>query len=362
MSETKFNYGGQAVIEGVMMRGKNSLAIAFRKGPDCIGVEGWAINQSANRPAFLRWPFIRGTVNLVDSLVMGVKTLVFSANQALEEGEEEETLSNKEIAITVAVSLSLGVLLFFILPAFLAQVIKTWVPSHGLQNVLEGLMRIVIFLLYIVGISQVKDVQRVFQYHGAEHKSIYAYESGKTLNLENTRSMSRLHPRCGTSFLLLVMVVSILLYSLLPAMTMAQRLLSRVVLLPVIAGIAYELIRLAGKRLDNPIVAAISWPGLQLQRLTTREPDDSQLEVAIAALTKVLQDDGVLPVEEAPQIQEAETVAAAETIAAADQSAVMTGPTATAVMAETEAEAMITEITMAKAETLTPAPETAPET
>ncbi len=345
MSETKFNYGGQAVIEGVMMRGKNSLAIAFRKGPDCIGVEDWAINQSPNRPAFLRWPFIRGTVNLVDSLVMGVKTLVFSANQVLEEGEEEETLSSKEIAITVTVSLSLGILLFFLLPAFLAQGIKAWVPSHGLQNVLEGVMRIVIFLLYIFGISQVKDVQRVFQYHGAEHKTIYAYESGKPLSLDNARAMSRLHPRCGTSFLLLVMVVSILLYSLLPAMTMVQRLLSRVVLLPVIAGIAYELIRLAGKRLDNPIVAAISWPGLQLQRLTTREPDDSQLEVAIAALTKVLQDDGVLPVEEAPQAQGAECAAAAMAAAA-----------------ELTEEEAITEITLAKAEALVPAPETAPET
>jgi uncharacterized protein YqhQ len=308
MSATNFNYGGQAVIEGVMMRGQKSLAVAFRKGPGQIGVEGWAINQSPRRPALLRWPFIRGAVNLVDSLILGVKTLMFSANQALEEGEQAETLSNKELIGVVAFSLGLGILLFFLLPAFLAQTLKAWAPGHGLGNVLEGLIRIVIFLAYIFGISQVKDIQRVFQYHGAEHKSIYNYESGKPLSLENARSMSRLHPRCGTSFLLLVMVVSILLYSLLPAMNMVQRLLSRLILLPVIAGIAYELIRLAGKRLDNPIVAAISWPGLQLQRITTREPDDGQLEVAIAALTRVLQDDGLLP---APEISPALVIEAA---------------------------------------------------
>jgi uncharacterized protein YqhQ len=295
MEKEKFNYGGQAVIEGVMMRGKNSLAIAFRRDPEHIGVEGWALDQSAKRPKFLKWPFIRGTVNMVDSLVMGVKTLVFSANQSLGEDEEAESLSHGEIIGTVAISLGLGIALFFLLPAFLAQMIRAWAPGRFWQNLLEGLMRIGIFLAYILSISQIKDIQRVFQYHGAEHKTIYNFESGQPLAVENARRMSRLHPRCGTSFLLLVMVVSILVYSLLPAMTLAQRLLSRLVLLPVIAGIAYEIIRLAGRRLDNPLVAAISWPGMQLQRLTTREPDDSQLEVAIAALTKVIQDDGLLP-------------------------------------------------------------------
>ena len=295
MNEPAFNYGGQAVIEGVMMRGRQSLAIATRQGPDNIGIAGWAIESAKKRPAFLRWPFVRGTVNLVDSLVVGVKTLVYSANQTLADEEEEETLSNTEIAITVAVALGLGIVLFFLLPAFLAQIIRGWAPGRGVQNVLEGLMRIVIFVLYILGISQVKDVQRVFQYHGAEHKTIFAYEAGMPLTIENADTMSRLHPRCGTSFLLLVMVVSILIYSLLPPLSMVQRLASRLVLLPVIAGIAYEVIKLAGRKLDNPIIAAISWPGMQLQRLTTKEPDESQLEVAIAALTRVLQDDGVLP-------------------------------------------------------------------
>jgi uncharacterized protein YqhQ len=278
-----------------MMRGRKSLAIAIRQSDGVIGMNGWNIDESGKRPGFLRWPFIRGTVNLVDSMILGIKTLVYSANQMLADDEEEETLTNTQIAITVALSLGLGVVLFFLFPAFLAQIIKRWAPGHGVQNILEGLVRICVFLAYIAGVSQVKDIQRVFQYHGAEHKTIFAYETGKPLTVENAAAMSRLHPRCGTSFMLLVMVVSILLYSLLPPLTLAQRLLSRLVLLPVIAGIAYELIRLAGRKLDNPIVAAMSWPGIQLQRLTTREPDDSQLEVAIAALTKVLQDDELLP-------------------------------------------------------------------
>jgi len=308
--EAAYNYGGQAVIEGVMMRGQRSLAIAVRKSQGHIGMDGWEIKQPAKSYAFFRWPFVRGVVNLVDSLVLGVRTLIYSANQSLDEGEEEESLSNTEIAVTVAVSLGLGVVLFFLLPAFLAQMIKQWAPGRGLQNVLEGLMRIVIFMLYIIGISQVKDIQRVFQYHGAEHKTIFAYESGKPLTVENAGAMSRLHPRCGTSFLMLVIVVSILLYSLLPPLSMLQRLLSRLLFLPVIAGIAYELIKLAGRKLDNPLVAAISWPGLQLQRLTTREPDDGQLEVAIAALTRVLQDDGILPKPAQEQEQDTEMTAA----------------------------------------------------
>jgi uncharacterized protein YqhQ len=294
MKKPVFCYGGQAVIEGVMMRGKTSMAVAVRKTPGDILVERWPIKASSGRPKFLSWPLIRGTVNLVDSLMIGVKTLVFSANQSLDEGEEEETLSTMEVAITVAISLVLGIGLFFLLPAFLAQSIKAWVSNHALQNLLEGVVRIVVFLVYIYSISKMKDIQRVFQYHGAEHKTIFTYEAGEALTVDNARRQSRLHPRCGTSFLVLVMVVSIFVFSVLGEMSLLGRLVSRVLLLPVVAGIAYEFIRYAGQHLENPLVAAISWPGLQLQRLTTREPDDSQLEVAIASLKKVLQDDGIL--------------------------------------------------------------------
>jgi len=299
MKKPVFSYGGQAVIEGVMMRGKNSLAIAVRKKPDVILVEGWPLKKSSNRPAFLSWPLIRGTVNLIDSLVVGIKTLIYSANQMLEEEEEGETLSTAEVLLTVVVSLGLGIGLFFLLPALIAQGIKQWVPGAVMQNLLEGVVRILIFLVYIYSISKMKDIQRVFQYHGAEHKTIYNYELGLDLTVENARRQSRLHPRCGTSFLFTVMIISILVFALLGELTLWQRLISRVVLLPVVAGISYEFIRFAGRHLDSPLVAALSWPGLQLQRLTTREPDDDQLEVAIASLKKVLQDDGVLPAESA---------------------------------------------------------------
>lgn len=317
MSKPKFCYGGQAVIEGVMMRGQKTMAVAIRKPDGGIMVEETEIKSNPRLPKFLKWPFIRGTVNLVSSLTIGVKTLVFSANQALDEGEEEETLSPLEITGTVALSLALGVGLFFLLPAFLAQAIKAWVPGHGMQNVMEGLVRILIFLTYMFLISRVKDVQRVFQYHGAEHKTIFNYESGKPLAAAAAREMSRFHPRCGTSFLLFVMVISILVYSVLPEMSMIQRLLSRVILLPVIAGIAYEVIRLAGNHLDHPLVAAISWPGMQLQRLTTQEPDDSQLEVAIAALKSVLKADGELAEEPVPLQGEGSRETAGEAAAAA---------------------------------------------
>ncbi len=311
MKKPVFCYGGQAVIEGVMMRGKNSMAVAVRRTPGDILIEDWPIQPNAKRPALLKWPFIRGTVNLVDSLLIGVKTLVFSANQMLEEeGEEPETLSATEITLTVALSMVLGIGLFFLLPAFLAQSIQRWVPDYTLQNLLEGVVRILVFLVYIYLISKMKDIQRVFQYHGAEHKTIFNYESGEPLSVENARSQSRFHPRCGTSFLMLVMIISILVFSLLGPMTLWARLLSRVLLLPVVAGIAYEFIRLAGQHLDNPVVQFISWPGLQLQRFTTREPDDQQLEVAISALKRVLQDDGQLAAEPQP---EKETAAATET-------------------------------------------------
>lgn len=311
MKKPVFSYGGQAVIEGVMMRGKNSMAVAVRRTPGDILIEDWPIQPNAKRPALLKWPFIRGTANLVDSLLVGVKTLVFSANQMLEEeGEEPETLSATEVTLTVALSMVLGIGLFFLLPAFLAQSIQRWVPGYTLQNLLEGFVRILVFLVYIYLISKMKDIQRVFQYHGAEHKTIFNYESGQPLSVENARSQSRFHPRCGTSFLMLVMIISILVFSLLGPMTLWARLLSRVLLLPVVAGIAYEFIRLAGQHLENPVVQFISWPGLQLQRFTTREPDDQQLEVAISALKRVLQDDGQLAAE--PQAAQ-ETGAATET-------------------------------------------------
>jgi len=300
MTNKKVYYGGQAVIEGVMMRGEKTTATAVRKSDGTIIINELPIPAS-NLPKFLKWPFIRGTVNLISSLVTGINTLIYSANQSLDEGEQEEELSPIEIALTIVVSLGLGICLFMLLPAFLSGIIKSWITSLAWQNVIEGVLRIVIFLIYIIAISQLKDIKRVFMYHGAEHKTIYNYESDVELSVENAKKMSRFHPRCGTSFLVYVMLISILVYSLLPDMTIVMRLVSRVLLLPVIAGISYEILRVAGCHLGDPKWAWLSWAGLQIQRFTTAEPDESQLEVAIAALKTVLTTDGVLPEEERPE-------------------------------------------------------------
>jgi len=289
---SEFNYGGQALIEGVMMRGKNSLAMAVRKPEGDIVCRLEKIESISTKYKFFKWPFIRGTVALVESLVLGIKALTFSANEAAE--DEEEELSKKDLAISIVVALGLGILLFFVTPAALAHLLKSRVPSGFWQNALEGGMRIGIFLAYVIGISVLKDIKRVFQYHGAEHKTIFAYESGEELSVENCRVHTTLHPRCGTSFLLIVMVISILFFSLFQIDTIWWRLLSRIIFLPVIAGISYEFLKFTGKYIDHPLVKIISWPGLMLQKITTKEPDAAQLEVAIAALKRVLEEDGVL--------------------------------------------------------------------
>jgi len=285
----KYQYGGQALIEGVMMRGRKNVAMAVRKSNNDITCKIEKVNSIADKYTFLKWPFFRGTVALIEALIIGIKALTYSANESA--GNEEEELTKKEIAFTIALALGLGILLFFITPAVLAHLLKKFVSDPFLQNIVEGIIRITIFLLYVAGISVIKDIQRVFQYHGAEHKVIHAYEAGEDLNVENCRKYTTLHPRCGTSFLLIVMVFSILVFSLLGVEIFWWRLLSRVLLLPVIAGISYEFLKYAGNHLDNPVMKILSWPGLMLQKMTTREPDDSQLEVSIRALEKVMEQD-----------------------------------------------------------------------
>ncbi len=284
----EYNYGGQAVIEGVMMRGGKNMAIAVRRTPDEIVLETDIINSVTDRFPFLKWPLIRGTVAMIESMVVGVKCLTYSANQVVEGEGQGETISPLEMAVSVVIALVMGIGLFFLLPVGLAHLLKRFVNDPIWQNLIEGLFRIGIFLAYIWIISMLKDIQRVFQYHGAEHKVIHTYEAGEELLVENARKYSTLHPRCGTSFLLFVMVVSILVFSLLGEQTLGIRLASRIVLLPVVAGISYELLKMAGKNIKNPAIRILSAPGLMLQKLTTREPDDSQLEVAISALQGVL--------------------------------------------------------------------------
>ncbi|MDR3270471.1 MAG: DUF1385 domain-containing protein [Peptococcaceae bacterium] len=297
-------YGGQAVIEGVMMRGPRMYAIAVRLPNGQIDVTKQDISGWASKPVF-KWPVIRGCVALIDALIVGVKALTFSANKALEEEEnaestetiETETATGKkndelgwlEIVVTVGIALVLGLVLFVGIPTASAHFLRGFVPQVVWQNILEGFIRLGIFFLYILAISRLKDIQRVFQYHGAEHKVIFNHESGQPLSVENARAFSRLHPRCGTSFLLLVVVVSIFVFALLGLNPLWWRILSRVLLMPLVAGIAYEWLKLTARHLDSPWLRWMIAGGLWLQRFTTREPDDAQLAVAIAALNGVLE-------------------------------------------------------------------------
>lgn len=276
----KVSIGGQAVIEGVMMRGPEVIATAVREPSGEILVKTEPFIPISNRYPILKKPMLRGVVALVESLVQGLKALSFSAQAAGEEGEE---LSNKEIALTMMFSLGLAIVLFVIIPTYTAKYIHSAVTDPRLLNLMEGVLRFAIFLAYIMAISKMKDIHRVFEYHGAEHKTIHAYEAGVPLDVEHVRKYSTLHPRCGTNFLLIVMIVSIIMFAFLGWPELWVRIVSRIILMPVVAGIAYEIIRFAGKSEASWVQVAIG-PGLLLQKLTTREPSDDQIEVAIKAL------------------------------------------------------------------------------
>ena len=282
----KLGVGGQAVIEGVMMRGPGKIAVAVRKPNGEITVDLKPAGSISDRHPILKKPFLRGVVSLVESLIYGMKALSFSAQASGE--EEEEQMSSLELAGTIAFSVGLAVALFVVLPTGAMKLLQNTGVSPVVLNLCEGLLRLGIFLLYIWGISRQKDIQRVFQYHGAEHKTIYTYEHGLPLRVENVRPFSTLHPRCGTNFLMIVMLISIFIFTFLGWPSLWERILSRILLMPVVAGISYEIIRFAGKHMDKPWVRTAILPGLALQKLTTRQPDDDQIEVAIASLKAVL--------------------------------------------------------------------------
>ncbi|NQS76598.1 MAG: DUF1385 domain-containing protein [Peptococcaceae bacterium] len=285
---TQFQYGGQAVIEGVMMRGPDSRAIAVRKPDQSILVDEKEVGSVTRKVPFLKWPFVRGTIVLIESLAMGIEALSFSASQATD--EEEEQLTIKEIVITIILSMGLAIFLFAVLPTALAHMMITIAPGTLIQNIIEGVFRIAVLLIYIVAIGRLEDIKRVFQYHGAEHKVINAYEAKEPLVVEKIQRYSTLHPRCGTSFLLIVIVISILVFSLLGKQVLWWRILSRVLLLPVVAGISYELVKLSGKYATVPLCRILITPGLWLQKLTTNPPDDGQVEVALAAFKAVFKE------------------------------------------------------------------------
>lgn len=283
----KMSIGGQAVLEGVMMRGTEYLATAVRKNTGEIVYRKRKI--SSRKKEFYKMPFIRGMFMLFDSLVLGIQELTFSANQSGE--TEEENLSQKEAIMTTIVSLALGIGLFIVLPSFIGGLLFS--ENKLYANLLEAFIRLVGFVLYIWALSFSKDIHRVFEYHGAEHKSIYAYENDMELTPENAKKFTTLHPRCGTSFLFIVMLVAIIAFSCIDFLVptpetllakLALKLILRVGLMPLIASLSYELQRYSSKHLDHFFVRLLSFPGLSLQRITTQEPDLSQLEVAIVAI------------------------------------------------------------------------------
>jgi uncharacterized protein YqhQ len=286
----KVNIGGQAVIEGVLMRAPRSMAIAVRRPDGEIIVKRETVVPLSERFPLVKLPLVRGAVALFTSLIIGMQALSFSANEAISEGEKKEEMSSLAMGGTIAVALLFGILLFFILPLYATKLLIPYIgDSNIVFNLVDGLIRVIVFLVYVYSISRMSDIQRVFQYHGAEHKSIFAFEAGIALTVENVKQFSRLHPRCGTSFLLIVMLVSIVVFSLIPKLwPFYLKAGSRIVLLPVIAGLSYELLKLSAKHEKSRLVRLLIAPGLALQRLTTREPDDGQLEVAIRSLDEAL--------------------------------------------------------------------------
>ncbi len=300
----KTTIGGQALIEGIMMLGPKKGAIAVRKPSGEIEMKIDEKPRLAEKYKFFSLPFVRGVISLFDSLRRGFSALEYSSSVAMEGIEEEESKFEKwleekfgskvveKVIMGIAMVLGVGisVLLFVFLPTILAGFLDGIIKSNLLRNIIEGVLRICIFLAYMFGVSRMKDMKRVFSYHGAEHKTIFCYEAGKELTVENVRGFSKEHPRCGTSFMFSVMIISILVFSVIRWSNPFVRMALRLLLLPVVMGISYEVNRLLG-RYDNPITRFFRAPGVWFQKFTTFEPDDSMIEVAIAALSAVIPED-----------------------------------------------------------------------
>ena len=287
LAARKAQVGGQAVIEGVMMRGVNHWSLAVRRPDETIGLHDFPLVSWMVRYPILKLPVVRGVVALVESLAIGVRALTMSANESL--GEDEQELSKKEIGVTLVVAFGFAIALFFLAPLFLTGLLDHWLGEGFLFWLVEGVIRVAIFIAYIVIVTQLPDLRRVFEYHGAEHMSIHALEHGDPLTPDAVAKYQTLHLRCGTSFLLIVLVVSVFVFAAVGRPAWYLLILSRVVLIPLIAGISYEIIKWAGRHEGSAVMRTIMWPGLALQRLTTRQPDRAQIEVAIAALEKIVE-------------------------------------------------------------------------
>ena len=301
MARRKSRYsgiGGQAVLEGVMMKNKEKYAVAVRKPDGEIEVEVETYQGLAHGSKFKELPFIRGIFNFLDSLILGTRALNYSAS-FYEEEEGKETKFDKAMdkmsggngekllsGIVTVISIMLAVGIFIVLPYFISSLFESFIRNRSVMAIIEGVIRIALFLLYVWGISAMKDIRRLYQYHGAEHKCINCIEKGRPLTVHNVMRSSRLHKRCGTSFIFFVMLVSIVLFFFIQVDNVAEKVILRILLMPVVAGISYEIIRLAG-RTDNVFIKILSAPGMWIQRMTTREPDESMAEVAIASVEAV---------------------------------------------------------------------------
>ena len=301
MARRKSRYsgiGGQAVLEGVMMKNKEKYAVAVRKPDGEIEVEVETYQGLAHGSKFKELPFIRGIFNFLDSLILGTRALNYSVS-FYEEEEGKETKFDKAMdkmsggngekllsGIVTVISIMLAVGIFIVLPYFISSLFESFIRNRSLMAIIEGVIRIALFLLYVWGISAMKDIRRLYQYHGAEHKCINCIEKGRPLTVHNVMRSSRLHKRCGTSFIFFVMLVSIVLFFFIQVDNVAEKVILRILLMPVVAGISYEIIRLAG-RTDNVFIKILSAPGMWIQRMTTREPDESMAEVAIASVEAV---------------------------------------------------------------------------
>ena len=290
MAEHTHNYGGQAVIEGVMIRGRKAVVTAVRRPAGEIAVEDRVLG-SLYTGRWRRTPIVRGVIVLLESMVLGIKSLLLSANVALEE-EQEEEISGKAIFTMMASAVLLAVVLFFLAPLFLTDLVNRWIPNAVVFNLIEGAVRLAIFLAYLKIMGMIPDIKRVFSYHGAEHKTVNAYEAGVPMEVAEVQKYGTAHVRCGTSFLFLVLVIAIFVFSLVGRPALWIMVISRVLLLPVIAALGYEVIYLTARHTGNWLVKIVQWPGLALQSMTTAEPDDEQIEVAIAAMKRAVEIDG----------------------------------------------------------------------
>ncbi|MBA7633219.1 hypothetical protein ES703_40781 [subsurface metagenome] len=286
--KTKFSYGGQAVIEGVMIRGRKAVVTAVRRPNDEVITDNRPLS-SIYTGRVRKTPLLRGVIILIEAMVLGISSLLYSANVSLE--EEEEEITGKAVWLMIAVAILLAVVLFLIIPLFLTRLINPYISSSLVFHLIEGAIRLVIFIAYLKLVGLLPDIKRIFTYHGAEHKTVNAYEQGAPLEVAAVKEQSKAHVRCGTSFLFVVLLIAIMVFALVGRPSLWLMILSRVLLMPVIAALGYEFIHFGANHTRNPLVKAVMLPGLWLQGMTTREPDDDQIEVALVALKKAIEID-----------------------------------------------------------------------